>query len=77
MGTVYRKAYTMPLPPGAEVIERGGVLLARWKLRNGKTRSAEVVPNQKGERRVRGRSAFFTAKYRDAAGRIVEEKRYV
>lgn len=72
MSTVYRKAYTVPVPAGAQIIERDGVRIARWKLRNGKVRSAEVVPHRNGDLRVRGRSAFYTAKYRDSNGRIVE-----
>jgi len=63
----------MPLPAGAELFERDGVQMARWRLRNGKVRKAEVVPGRENSaQRVRGRSAFYTAKYRDAAGRVIE-----
>ena len=72
MGTVYRKAYTMPMPAGAELFERHGVQMARWKLRNGKVRSAEVAGGDGGQIRVRGRSPFYMAKYRDGTGKIVE-----
>ena len=72
MGTVYRKAYTQPLPDGAEIIERDGVRIARWKVRTARPRTAELVTRKDGTLGVRGRSAFFTAKYRDASGRIVE-----
>ena len=72
MGAIYRKAYTMPLPAGAEIFDRDGVRMARWRLRNGKARSAEVVPNENGRVRVRGRSSFYTARYRDGAGQAVE-----
>jgi len=72
MSTVYRKAYTMPVPAGAQIVERDGVRVARWRLRNGKIRSAEVVDHRNGDIRVRGRSAYFTAKYRDSSGQIVE-----
>ena len=72
MATVHRKAYTMPLPAGAEIVERDGVRMARWRLRNGKLRTAEVVDGQDGTVRVRGRSAFYTAPYRDAKDQVVE-----
>ncbi len=72
MGAVYRKAYTMPLPAGAEIVERGGMQIAGWRLRNGKARTAEVAATESGEIRLRGRSAFFTAQYRDGGGQVVE-----
>ena len=72
MATVHRKAYTMKLPAGAEIVERDGVRIARWRLRNGKFRSAEVVDGQDGTVRVRGRSAFYTARFRDAKDQVVE-----
>ncbi len=72
MATVHRKAYTMPLPKRAQIIERDGVRIARWRLRNGKLRTAEVVDGQDGTIRVRGRSAFYTAKYRDGSGETIE-----
>jgi integrase len=74
MGMVFRKSYTMPVPPGAEIIERGGQRIARWRLRNGQQRSAEVVDCQDGKTRVRGQSKFFIARYRDGSGEIVEER---
>ena len=72
MATVHRKAYTMPPPKGVQIIERDGVRFARWRLRNGKIRTAEVVDGQDGPIRVRGRSAFYTAPYRDAKDQVVE-----
>jgi hypothetical protein len=35
MGTVYRKTFTKPLPPGAELFTRKGQQLARWKIYQG------------------------------------------
>ncbi len=72
MATVLRKFYTMKLPAGAEIVERDGVRIARWRLRNGKIRTAEVVDGQDGTIRVRGRSAFYTARYRNAKDQVVE-----
>jgi integrase len=72
MGRVFRKGYTQPLPPGAEIGERDGVPIARWRLRNGRLRTAEVVECADGKTRVRGRSKFYCLRYRDAGGRMVE-----
>jgi integrase len=73
MGTVLKKAYTMPIPPGAEFTERNGRRIARWRLRNGEFRSGEVVDDCKdGKLRVRGQSRYYMARYRDGAGRVVE-----
>jgi integrase len=72
MGTILRKQYTMPLPAGAEIVECAGQKIARWRLRNGQARSAEVVGCQDGIVRVRGQSKSYMARYRDGAGRMVE-----
>jgi len=72
MGTVYRKAYTMPLPDGAEITEREGRCVACWRLRNGQLRSAEVVDCRDGKARVRGQSRLYMARYRDGSGQVVE-----
>jgi integrase len=69
---VYRKQYTMPIPRSAEITERDGQRVARWRLRNGQLRSAEVVDCKDGKLRVRGQSRFFMARYRDGSGEIVE-----
>ncbi len=72
MGMVYRKQYSMPAPPGATLFEQDGVRMARWRLRNGKVRTAEVVPTDDGDVRVRGESRFFIARYRNGDGQVVE-----
>ena len=72
MGMIFRKQYTMPIPPGAEITEREGVRIARWRLRNGQLRSAEVVDCQDGKVRVRGQSRLYMARYRDGSGQVVE-----
>jgi hypothetical protein len=35
MGSVFKKTVTRPLPPGAEIIQRKGVRLARWRDASG------------------------------------------
>jgi len=72
MGMIRQKEYTMPIPAGAEIIEKDGLRIARWRLRNGRARSAEVVDCQDGKRRVRGKSKFYIARYRDGADNMVE-----
>lgn len=72
MGMVFKKRYTMPIPPGAEIAERGGQRVARWRLRNGQLRSAEVVDCKDGKLRVRGQSRYFLARYRDGMGEVVD-----
>ena len=72
MGMVYRKQYTMPIPPGAQITERNGKYIASWRLRNGQVRSGEVVEGENGNRRVRGRSRLHMARYRGGNGEIVE-----
>ncbi len=69
---IYRKKYTMPIPAGAEITEHNGQRVARWRLRNGQSRSAEVVDCKDGRIRVRGQSGKYMARYRDGNGNVVE-----
>ena len=50
MGMVFKKKYTMRIPPGAEITKRDGRRVARWRLRNGQWRTSEVVDCQVSER---------------------------
>ncbi|MBX3354867.1 MAG: hypothetical protein KF724_04125, partial [Phycisphaeraceae bacterium] len=68
MGTVFRKAWTSPLPPGAEVVTVRGCPMARWRLRNGALRTAEILDGADGRVRIRGRTATYVARYRDGSG---------
>lgn len=72
MGMLFRKGYTMPIPPGAEITVRDGQRIARWRLRNGRVRTAEVVDCEDGKQRVRGQSRLFMSRYRDGSGQMVE-----
>ncbi len=72
MGTVFRKAWTAPLPPNAEIIVQRGKRMARYQLRNGKVRTAEVFTAADGRERIRGETKSYIAKFRDAAGYWVE-----
>jgi len=72
MGTVYRKTATKPLPPEAEIIERKGQRLAKWKDKRGRIRKAELTEGRDGSPRIVVVSRTYTAKYRDAS-RLVRE----
>ena len=56
MGNVFKKTVTRPLPPGAEIITRQGVRLARWRDGKGKTRTSPVTTGQNGADRIRDES---------------------
>src|SRR4029077_9441758 len=72
MGSVFKKTVTRPLPPGAEIITREGVRLARWRDRKGKTRTAPVMTGNDGADRIRDESGTYVARYRDGDGIVVE-----
>ena len=72
MGSLRKKSYTKAFPSGAEVIQRKGETLARWKDGKGKTRTASVTTGQDGSPRIVVQSGKWLAKYRDGSG-IVRE----
>jgi hypothetical protein len=55
---------------GAEIVNRKGERVARWKDRKGKTRTAPLTVGQDGSERVVTESPYFVAKYRDGAGAV-------
>ena len=55
MGTVFRKSWTAPLPPGAEIIVQCGKRIARYRIRSGKLRTAEVFTAADGRVRMPAR----------------------
>ena len=70
MATVYRKQFTKPLPQGAELFTRNATQFARWTVK-GRKRTGEVRGEVDGLRIVQLASTY-TAKYRTAAGLVVE-----
>src|SRR5262245_43133464 len=72
MGSVFKKAVTRPIPPGAEFITRQGVRLARWRDGKGKVRTAPVTTGRDGTERIRDESGTYFARYRDGNGVVVE-----
>src|SRR5262249_54414709 len=72
MGSVFKKTVTRPLPPGAEIVVRQGVRLARWRAGKGMMRTAPLTIGRDGSERIREESSTYYAKYRDHTGVIVE-----
>ncbi|MBN1436181.1 MAG: site-specific integrase [Sedimentisphaerales bacterium] len=65
MAVVYKKKYPIPMPAGAEIIERRGKKLARWTNGKGQTRTAELCPDG----RIQFVSDCWYIRYRDATGK--------
>jgi integrase len=70
MGTVFKKQTTRAVPAGAEVTEKSGSRVARWRVR-GKVRTARVTVGGGGSDRIVTESATYFAKFRDAGGAAV------
>jgi len=70
MGTVFKKQTTRPVPAGAEIVEKNGGRIARWRVR-GKLRTAPVTAGEGGGDRIVTESGTYVAKYRDAGGVVV------
>lgn len=72
MASVFRKSFTKPRPPDAEIIQRKGTRLARWKDSRGKTRTAPLTTGRDGTERIQVQASTYTAKYRDGQGVLRE-----
>jgi integrase len=72
MGSIFKKAFTKPLPTGAETFERQGKKFARWKDATGKTRTAALAYAKDGTVRISVKTSVYYARYRDAE-QIVHE----
>jgi integrase len=72
MGSLRRKTWNKPLPPGAELFNRKGERFAKWRDGKGKTRTAPVTTAGDGTPRIVATSRKWLAKYRDGAGLLVE-----
>jgi len=72
MGTVYKKTFTKPLPPKAQIIVRKGERFAQWKDSKGKTRTVPLTTGKDGSARIFVEAGTYTAKLRDGSG-IVRE----
>src|SRR5438552_423965 len=72
MGSLFKKQYTKPLPPGAEVVEKQGQRFARWKDRRKKTRTAPLTQGEDGSDRILCETAAWYGRFRDHTGIVVE-----
>jgi site-specific recombinase XerD len=68
MGTVYRMTKTVAIPAGATFFTRKGQRFARWKNRNGRTRTEPVITTKEGRERLLIENPYFHAEYRDGKG---------
>ena len=71
MGTVFKKTYTKPVPANAEIADKGGRRVARWK-HGRKVRTAPVTTGKDGTLRLVIESPVYVAKYRDGSGVVRE-----
>ena len=65
MAGVFRRVKKMPLPPGARVVERKGVMVAEWLDARGKRRTAPVSKDGTG---IRVEAATYTVQFSDEHG---------
>ena len=65
---LYRKTYTKPIPPGAELFTRKGEPLARYTDGRGRTKTAKVTTNEHGVDRLVLTSPYWRLRYRDGSG---------
>src|SRR3954452_12202735 len=72
MGSVFKKSITRPRPPGAEIIVRQGVRLARRRAGKGKVKTAPLTIGRDGTERIRDESSTYFARYRDGDGIVIE-----
>lgn len=70
MGCIYKKCLTRPLPAHAEIVAHRGEFVARWQIARGERRTAKVITGCDGTRRISSRAKAYTARYRDAQGRM-------
>ena len=69
MGSIFKKTITRPMPLDAEIIERKGERLARWRIR-GKVRTAPITTGEDGSIRVVTESETYYAKFRNGEGHL-------
>lgn len=73
MGSVFRKAFTKPVPADAETVVRQGRRHARWRDAKGKVRTAPITVGKDGSERLALESRVYYARYRDHSGVVVEK----
>ncbi|MBC8374207.1 MAG: hypothetical protein H8E53_11470, partial [Planctomycetes bacterium] len=66
MAAIYKKKYPIPMPDGAEIINRRGKKMARWTNGKGQERTADILD----DRHVQFVSDCWYVRYTDAAGKM-------
>lgn len=66
MANLYKKTYPVPMPTGAEVIQRRGKPLLRWTDKRGNTKTSPLADDGK---RMMYVSDVWYARYKDVTGR--------
>jgi len=66
MANLYKKTYPVPMPDGAEVIQRRGKTVVRWTDKRGNTKTAPLADDGK---RMMYVSDVWYARYKDINGR--------
>lgn len=74
MGTVFKKTFTKPIPPDAEIVTKSGEQFARHRNSKGKLVSSLLTTGKDGSPRMLVEASTYTAKYRDAGGIVREVK---
>ncbi len=72
MGSVFKKAYTKPMPVRAEIVVRKAQRLARWRDAKGKIQTAPITVAKDGTERLALESSTYFARYRDGSNFVVE-----
>jgi site-specific recombinase XerD len=73
MAAVYRKSYTMPLPPQAQLVEEFGQMLAKWTDNRGKKHTDRTTLGKRGQVKIVRYAPTYLAQYRDADDQIIIE----
>ncbi|MGZ0171290.1 MAG: hypothetical protein ACKVHE_17210 [Planctomycetales bacterium] len=72
MNSLRRKTATKAMPSNFELFEKKNEQFARWKARNGKTRTAKTTTGRDGSLRIVVQCGNWLGKYRNAAGAVIE-----
>ena len=71
MASIFRRTYTRPIPPGAEIVTRKGERRARWKDKRGRTKTAPL--SEDGREIVLEYRSWYSC-YEGANGRRITVK---
>jgi integrase len=67
VGHLFLPSHNGPIPTDAQIVERDGQRVARWRGANGKLCTAEIKPTSKGDR-IAVQGTRYIARYKDGNG---------